>query len=322
VNKYVISGLATAFALVLLFFARGTAEAQKAAAPAANSEATTLHSTLETIDIASKVRTVVYTALEHFEAPNWTRDGAFFLFNQDGRIYRLPVAGGKLEAIDTGFAIRCNNDHGISPDSKFIAISDQSQEEHKSIVYIVPFGGGSPRRLTQNSPSYWHGWSPDGNTLAFVGERNGDFDIYSIPFAGGQETRLTTAKGLDDGPEYSPDGKYIYFNSVRTGIMQIWRMRPDGSEQEQITHDEFNNWFPHISPDGKWMVILSYDKSVEGHPQNKDVTLRLMSREDGKITVLTKLFGGQGTINVPSWSPDSKRLAFVSYELGPNAAKQ
>jgi TolB protein len=322
VNKYLISGLATAFTFALLFFARGAAEAQKAEAPAANSEATTLHSTLETIDIASKVRTVVYTAPDHFEAPNWTRDGAFFLFNQAGRIYRLPVGGGKPEAIDTGFAIHCNNDHGISPDSKFIAISDQSQEEHKSIVYVVPFGGGAPRRLTQNSPSYWHGWSPDGNTLAFVGERNGDFDIYSIPFAGGQETRLTTAKGLDDGPEYSPDGKYIYFNSVRTGIMQIWRMRADGSEQEQVTHDEFNNWFPHISPDGKWMVILSYDKSVEGHPQNKEVTLRLMSREDGKITVLAKLFGGQGTINVPSWSPDSKRLAFVSYELVPNAAKQ
>jgi TolB protein len=276
---------------------------------------TTLISKLETIDIGSKVRTVVYSAPQHFEAPNWTRDGAFFLFNQDGRIYRLPVGGGKPEVIDTGFAIRCNNDHGISPDSKFIAISDQSQGDHNSLVYTVPFSGGTPQRITQNSPSYWHGWSPDGSTLAFVGERDGDFDIYSIPAAGGTETRLTTAKGLDDGPEYTPDGKYIYFNSVRTGLMQIWRMRPDGSEQEQITHDDFNDWFPHISPDGKWMVILSFDKSVAGHPPNKDVSLRLMSREDGKISVLAKLFGGQGTINVPSWAPDSKRLAFVSYEL-------
>ena len=275
----------------------------------------TLFSKLETIDIESKVRTVVYAAPEHFEAPNWTRDGAFFLFNQDGRLYRLPVSGGKPEVIDTGFAVRCNNDHGISPDSKLIAISDQSQDDHKSIVYTVPFGGGAPHRITQNAPSYWHGWSRDGSTLAFVGERNGNFDIYSIPAAGGAETRLTTAEGLDDGPEYSPDGKYIYFNSERTGIMQIWRMRPDGSEQQQITHDDFNDWFPHISPDGKWMVILSYDKSVTGHPPNKNVTLRLMSRDDGKISVLAKLFGGQGTMNVPSWAPDSKRLAFVSYEL-------
>jgi len=182
---------------------------------------------------------------------------------------------------------------------------------------------GVPRRITQKSPSYWHGWSPDGKTLAFVGRRDDDFDIYTIPAAGGDETRLTTAKGLDDGPEYSPDGKYIYFNSERTGRMQIWRMRPDGSEQEQVFSDDLNNWFPHISPDGQWMVFLTYDRSVTGHPENKDVMLRLMSltgqsAADKTVTVLAKLFGGQGTINVPSWSPDSKRVAFVSYMLIPS----
>jgi Tol biopolymer transport system component len=170
-------------------------------------------------------------------------------------------------------------------------------------------------RITKNSPSYWHGWSPDGTTLAFVGQRNGDFDIYTIPVAGGDETRLTTVRGLDDGPEYSPDGKYIYFNSERSGTMQIWRMLADGSAQEQITSDEFNNWFPHISPDGRWMVFLTYEKDVAGHPENKNVMLRLMALEDKKVSVLAKLFGGQGTINVPSWSPDSKQVAFVSYEL-------
>ena len=220
--------------------------------------------------------------------------------------------------IDTGFAIRCNNDHGISPDATQLAISDNSQEDHNSIVYIVPIRGGTPRRITQKSPSYWHGWSPDGTTLAFVGQRNGEFDIYTIPAAGGEETRLTTAKGLDDGPEYSPDGKYIYFNSERTGHMQIWRMKPDGSDQEQVFSDDRNNWFPHISPDGQWMVFLTYETDVTGHPENKDVMLRLMSLSDKKITVLAKLFGGQGTINVPSWSPDNKRLAFVSYLLIPN----
>jgi len=277
----------------------------------------TLYSTLETVNVASTDRRVAYVAADHFEAPNWMHDGSSFLFNSNGRIYRLPVSGGQPEVIDTGFANRCNNDHGISPDATQLAISDQSQEEHKSIVYTVPIGGGTPRRITQNSPSYWHGWSPDGKTLAFVGERGGEFDIYTIPATGGDETRLTTAKGLDDGPEYSPDGTYIYFNSERTGSMQIWRMRSDGSEQTQITSDDFNNWFPHISPDGRWMVILSYDKTVAGHPPNKDVMLRLMNLSDGNLTVLAKLFGGQGTINVPSWSPDSKQLAFVSYELLP-----
>jgi hypothetical protein len=276
-----------------------------------------LYSTLETITIDSTDRRVVYGAPDKFEAPNWTHDGASLIFNRNGRLEKIPVTGGKPETIDTGFAVHCNNDHGISPDSKSIAISDQTKDEDRSHVYIVPFAGGSPREVTRNGPSYWHGWSPDGKTLAFVGERGGEFDIYSIPFDGGEETRLTTAKGLDDGPDYSPDGNYIYFNSERTGRMQIWRMKPDGSAQEQITNDDSNNWFPHISPDGKWMVFLSYDPTVKGHPENKDVLLRLMNMSDGKITILTKLFGGQGTINVPSWSPDSTQLAFVSYQLIP-----
>lgn len=282
-----------------------------------------LYSTLETIDVDGVNRRVQYLDQSHFEAPNWTRDGTAFLFNREGHIERLPIGADKTTIIDTGFADRCNNDHGISPDGTELAISDNSQENHDSLVYIVPIAGGTPRRITQNSPSYWHGWSPDGKTLAFVGQRNGEFDIYSISAdasAGApasQEIRLTTAKGLDDGPEYSPDGKYIYFNSERTGHMQIWRMKPDGSDQEQVFSDDLNNWFPHISPDGKWMVFLTYGPDVTGHPANKDVMLRLMSLEDKKITVLAKLFGGQGTMNVPSWSPDSAKIAFVSYMVVP-----
>jgi TolB protein len=198
-----------------------------------------------------------------------------------------------------------------------LAISDQSQGERKSLIYTLPITGGTPKLITQSGPSYWHGWSPDGKTLAFCGERDGEFDIYTIPVDGGQETRLTTAKGLDDGPEYSADGKYIYFNSVRTGTMQIWRMQPDGSAQEQVTSDEFNNWFPHPSPDGRSVAFLSFEKDVSGHPENKDVTLRMMSLNNKNITVLGQFFGGQGTINVPSWSPDSRKIAFVTYQLVP-----
>jgi Tol biopolymer transport system component len=309
----------------------------KTVAPTA-ATATTLYSMLEVITVNSTDRTAIYVAPERFEAPNWMPDGKTLLFNRNGRIEKIPIAGavntslllnGKpvamqaTEELDTGFATRCNNDHGISPDGTQLVISDNSQEDHQSRVYIVPIGGGTPRRITQKSPSYWHGWSPDGKTLAFVGERNGDFDIYAIPTAGGKEKQLTTAKGLDDGPEYSPDGKYIYFNSERTGHMQIWRMRADGSEQEQITFGEENDWFPHLSPDGEQMVFVTFDPSVKGHPENKDVMLRMMSLKDKKITVLAKLFGGQGTMNVPSWSPDGKQFAFVSYQLVPsgNAGK-
>jgi Tol biopolymer transport system component len=92
-------------------------------------------------------------------------------------------------------------------------------------------------------------------------------------------------------------------------------MHPDGSNQEQLTFDEYNNWFPHPSPDRKWAVILTYEKDVEGHPANKDVMLRLIPYDGGKPETVVKLFGGQGTINVHSWSPDSKQFAFVSYEI-------
>ncbi len=269
-------------------------------------------SALEVVPIDSTGRRVIYYTDDVIEAPNWTRDGKFFIFNSNGRLYKLPVAGGRPEQIDTGFAVQCNNDHGLSPDGAQLAVSDESQGD-QSLIYLLPLKGGAPRRVTANGPSYWHGWSPDGATLAFCGARNGEFDVYAIPAAGGAEKRLTTAPGLDDGPDYSPDGSFIYFNSERTGRMQIWRMKPDGSRQTQITFDDNNNWFAHPSPDGKWIVFLTYGKEVSGHPENKDVMLRLMPVEGGKIEVLAKLFGGQGTLNVPSWSPDSKEVAFVSY---------
>jgi TolB protein len=276
-----------------------------------------LLSTLETITISSKDRRVTWWTTNLIEAPNWSRDGTNLYFNSQGRIYRVLVAGGEPQMVDTGFAMRCNNDHGISPDGTQLVISDQSQSDRRSRIYTLPIGGGTPRLILEAAPTYWHGWSPDGKTLAYCAERNGEFDIYTIPVGGGAEARLTTAPALDDGPDYSPDGQFIYFNSDRTGRMHIWRMKPDGTQQEQVTSDAWNDWFPHPSPDGRWIVFLSYEPEVKGHPENKDVMLRLLSVRDGKIEVLAKLFGGQGTINVPSWSPDSRKLAFVSYQWLP-----
>lgn len=275
-----------------------------------------IESTLETISIASFDRRVVYHTGDHIEAPNWTPDGKSLIYNSGGLLYKIPVEGGEPVIIPTGFASRINNDHGISPDGTQLVISDGT-ESGSSIIYSLPMEGGDPKKITPLSPSYWHGWSPDGRTLAYCAERNGNYDIYTIPLKGGAETRLTSAEGLDDGPDYSPDGTFIYFNSVRTGTMQIWRMKADGSEQEQITTDRYNDWFAHPSPDGRWIVYVTFGTEVPAgsHPPNKDVMLRIMDLETREVRVMAELFGGQGTINVPSWSPDSENVAFVSYRL-------
>lgn len=269
---------------------------------------------LEILDIATSERKLVYRDLSLFEAPNWSRDNKLFYFNRGGLIWTIPVSGGEPTPLNTGNAIDNNNDHGLSFDGQWLAISSRSGE-HGSKIYVVPATGGDAREITPTGPSYWHGWSPDGKTLAFCGKRNGNFDVYTIPAAGGVETRLTDAEGLDDGCEYTADGSKIYFHSERVGgVPKIFRMNPDGTAQEQVTSDEqYADWFPHPSPDGKWIVFVSYDKNVKGHPADQNVVLRLMPLAGGKPKIIATLFGGQGTINVPSWSPDSTCIAFVSY---------
>ncbi|MGH7605443.1 MAG: TolB family protein [Gemmatimonadaceae bacterium] len=274
-----------------------------------------LGSNLEILDVATGNATIVHQYSGSFQAPNWTRDGKALIYAQEGRLYRFDLTSRAAEAINTGLATHNNNDHVLSFDGSMIAISNNAPEDSgASIVYTVPTMGGTPHRVTARGPSYLHGWSPDAKWLVFTGQRNNDFDVYKIPASGGEEIRLTSAPGLDDGPEYTPDGTYIYFNSARSGRMQIWRMRPDGSGQTQITNDDFNNWFPHISPDGKWIVYISFalDVAADDHPFYKHVMLRLMPISGGPSRVIAYVYGGQGTINVPSWSPDGKRLAFVS----------
>ncbi|SRR6266542_73260 len=272
-------------------------------------------SNLEILDVATGNATIVHNYRGSFQAPNWTRDGKALIYAQEGHLYHFDLSSRSAEVINTGFATRNNNDHVLSFDGRMMGISHHAVEDSgASIIYTLQATGGTPKRATAKGPSYLHGWSPDGRWLVYTGQRGGVFDIYKVGVTGGDEIRLTSAPGLDDGPEFTPDGAYIYFNSSRSGRMQIWRMRPDGSGQQQITNDGFNNWFPHISPDGKWIAYIAFppDVAADDHPFYKHVLLKLMPVGGGPARVIAYVYGGQGTINVPSWSPDGTRLAFVS----------
>lgn len=276
-------------------------------------------STLEIYNIETGEREEVYDFDYLIEAPNWTPDGKALVYNSNGRIFRIDLETKAITEVDTDFVDDCNNDHVLSPDGSKIAVSHATKEDGKSRIYIVPMTGGVPRLITPLAPSYLHGWSPDGKSLAYCAERNGEYDIYTIPVDGGLETRLTDAPGLNDGSEYDSQGEYIWFNSVRSGLMQAFRMKADGSEQTQMTFDEgWNTWFPHISPDRTKVVMVCYKKGdVEPgeHVPHKYVELRLMDADGSNLKTIVKLFGGQGTINVNSWAPDSKKFAFVTYRI-------
>lgn len=283
---------------------------------------------LEVLNVHTGKLETVYTSPEQFEAPNWMPDGRTLIVNvsgpgpNKGQLKTFDLVTKTVAPLDTGTIGRNNNDHVLTFDGKMLGVSIHAPEDGgRSVVYKLPSKGGAPVRITKNSPSYFHGWSPDAKWMVYTGGRKESpdakadkYDIYKISADGGDEIRLTTTPGLSDGPEFSPDGKYIYFNSTRSGLMQLWRMKPDGSEQEMVTNDEFNNWFPHISPDGKWIAFISYGQDVQPdqHPYYKHCYLRLMPITGGKPRVIAYVFGGQGTINVPSWSPDSTRIAFVS----------
>jgi len=274
-----------------------------------------LGSLLEVMNIETGHRQILGSSTGSWQAPNWTPDGKTLIYNADGLLHNFDIATRTSSVLDTGFANRNNNDHVLSMDGKHIAISHHDPgSEGQSVIYTLPVSGGVPNRVTAKSPSYLHGWSPDNRLLVYTGLRNKDYDIYRIPAGGGDEIQLTKTQGLDDGSEYSSDGKTIYFCSARTGTMQIWKMDADGNNQTQVTFDELNDWFPHVSPDNKWLVFLSFPRDVpaDQHPFYQRVYVRMMPVAGGDTKVIGYLYGGQGTINVPSWSPDSKKIAFIS----------
>ncbi len=278
-------------------------------------------------DLRDKSIRTLYQADAVFEAPSWSPDGKYLLSNSGGRLFRFAVDGAASapEPIALDPSLDCNNDKGFSPDGKRLAFSASSHASGGSQVYVAGADGSNPKMLVSVAPSYFHGWSPDGKFLAFVGERNGKFGLYRVPAAGGTEQQLTSKPGYDDGPDYSPDGKWIYFNSNRTGGWDIWRMPASGAgpgdeKAQRVTDDELEDWFPHPSPDRKWLLIFSFPKGTATHDDRIDgVEIRMIplpgkKLKPGPIQVLARFFGGQGSINVNSWSPDSTRFAFVIFE--------
>jgi Tol biopolymer transport system component len=278
-------------------------------------------------DVASGSSTAIHQADGVWEAPNWSHDGRFLLVNSSGRLYRLPVDGASApEPLAVDSALRCNNDHDFSPDGSMIAISASSPESRQSQIYVSKSDGSQHRLVVSAAPSYFHGWSPDGKYLSFVANRDGkQYDLYRVPSAGGPEERLTSDPAYDDGTDYSRDGRWIYFNSNRGGGWNIWRMPADGAGgddrlAERITNDDLEDWFPHPSPDGRSLVFLSFPHGTETHNERGlQVQLRMMPLPGAAVPAqsaprtLVEITGGQGTINVNSWSPDSKRFAYVTY---------
>lgn len=278
-------------------------------------------------DLATKKTNVVLTLDQLVEAPNWSRDGKHLLINTLGDLYRVPLDAPRLDKITLGAGgYRCNNDHDYSRDGQWLAFSASGPASRQSQVYVAKADGSEVRLLTPAAPSYFHGWSPDGRWLAFVGQRNGIFHLYRVSFDGGPEQPLTTAGPYDDGPDYTRDGKWIYFNSQRAGNWDVWRMPAEGAgpndaKAERVTNDDGEDWFPHPSPDGKWFVVFTFPPGTVGHNDRMPgVQLRLAKLPGRKLkpvkpqTIVT-FFGGQGTINVNSWSPDSKKFAYVEYEV-------
>jgi len=271
------------------------------------------------------------------EAPN-VLDADTLVLNGDGDLWllRLPEADtvldeSALERVPMPGVPEINNDHVLDPSGNSIVVSARDGD-----LYRVPLpAGGAAATLTDVTTAlpvvrkfYLHGIAPDGSTLAaIVGERTEDgvwtTDVALVDPATGEPTFLTRDEHPDDGVAFA--GELLVWNSERftPGTAQLVALWPGATDPVRITNDDRVNWFPHVSPDGAHLLYLSYEPGVQGHPADHRVELRLLPGSlvrGARIAVqpetLVALDGGQGTVNVPPWSPDSTWFAYCDYPVG------
>ena len=252
------------------------------------------------------------------EAPNWSVDGCSLLLNGNGLLWRLDLDDpAELHPIEFIGLPALNNDHVLSADGRWIFMSAMDGHIYRG----APTGGEVVRvSCADGKWHFLHGVSPDATYLAYV-----EIDAFDhpgrlvvAPANAEPGTVIDVGPGHVDGPEWSPDGQWIYVNTEAftdvPGHAQLARVSQSTGEVQRLVTSRTVDWFPHLSPDGRFASYLAFPPGTRGHPADLDVEVRLVRTDDcGTPVARYPVFGGQGTLNVNSWSPDSDRFAFVGY---------
>jgi Tol biopolymer transport system component len=187
-----------------------------------------------------------------------------------------------------------------SPDGKRLAF--YSERDGNSEIYVMNADGSGVTRLTNTEADEGYpAWSPDGLTITFDSDRDGNFEIYAMKPDGSNVRRLTTNAARDVSASWSPDGSTIVFMSDRDGGFDLYKASAaPGAAAERVTRTG-SAWFPVYAPAGG-ALAFHVGRDVHTMPVN-----------GGEPTRLTR---DPANGMYPSWSPDGRSLAFMSWRNG------